>query len=124
MVGIEAPTQRHVIAAIMAASHLTGADPVKVERGEGISGNVPDEGRQLTRARAYAALALRAVFEGFDTFEIARLCGASKVGQYFDSLDHRMKRNALGWWDDEVFMAVIGAIEAVPAEEASGETAV
>lgn len=108
---VEAPRHEHVIAAIVAASKETGADAVLVQRGEGIRGNSPRVGRALVQARAYAALALRAVFEGFDQDEIVRQVGGR--GQFMASVDMRMRRKALPWWDDQAFMRVIAAIEDV-----------
>lgn len=70
-----------------------------------------------SRARAYAAFALRAIFEDGQPAKIAAMVGAVQHYQYFAGKDNDMKTGRLTWWNDAAFMRVIEATEAFIAME-------
>lgn len=106
------PTAMQIAAAIVAAAKETGANPEAVALGARGNRYHPD----ILRARAYAALALRACFEDFGKQSIARMVGASSWTTYIATLDEQMACGFLDWWDDKAFMRVVEAIERAPAQ--------
>jgi hypothetical protein len=102
------PTADQVAIAIIAACGETGADPEDVIGGRlGTGQNFP-----ISRARTYAALALRAIFPDNGNVAFGRMVGSRSPGSFVTLVDHQIKDGTLKWWDDAVFMRVVEAIEA------------
>lgn len=101
------PTADEVAAAIVAASAETGAKPEAVAAGAAGNRYHPE----VTRARAYAAFALRAVFEKCSAQSISKWCGSQSPAAHLSMLDIQLRAKALEWWDDKTFMRVISAVE-------------
>lgn len=91
--------------AIVAACKETGADPVAVASGE----RDGDCYYSVSRARAYAATAIRAVWQGCGNMAIARMFGASSPSCYFASLEARRSKG-LSWWSARALERVVTAI--------------
>lgn len=106
------PTADQVATAIVAACRETGADPITVA-----SGNSDDRRATvahkyaISRARVYAALAIRAVFEENGPAAIARWVGAGTPSCYVTNVDRDLKEARLKWWDEAAFKRVIAATE-------------
>lgn len=112
------PTADDVARAIVAASKETGADPIAVAKGENdnLRGRHVDGARPypISRARAYAAKALAAVFTACWRTRIAGMVGTRGLSRqsYFSALDQRIKDPAgPAWWDVAILGRVIEAIE-------------
>lgn len=106
------PTADHIAIAIIAACRETGADPEQVAMGAtNKAGRHGDH--SITHARAYAALALAAVFD-CGRPAIARMVGSRHPNAYMSGLDFARKRGDMRWWDDAAFMRVVTAVETIP----------
>lgn len=66
---------------------------------------------KVTKARTYAALALRCLFEDGRQDVIARLVGSTYPKSYINQIDKLLSENGLKWFNNDVFMAVIEAVE-------------
>lgn len=108
------PNADQVAVAIIAASREMGADPIDVAEGvKGCGARFP-----IARARAYAALAIRAIFPDNGSVALGRMVGSSSPKSYVTTLDGNLRDGRIKWWDDAVFMRVVAAIEAVSPEAA------
>lgn len=103
------PRPECVVAAIRAACEETGAGAQDVI--DGVT-DIKNKEYPVARARAYAALALRAVFEeSRSSHAIGRLVGSKSPLSYMATLDNRIKSDDLKWFDNAVFMRVIAKTE-------------
>lgn len=98
-----------VMAAITAACAETGAVPRHVARGD-VDSRL-DRTFAISRARTYAALALRAIFDDMSAPNISRMVGSKYPDGYLGQIDSRMKNNDLKWFDNDAFMRVVAATE-------------
>jgi hypothetical protein len=106
------PTADHIAIAIVAACKETGADPEHVAMGANTAGRKSNH--SIPRARAYAAIALRAVFEGAAAPMIARAVGYNKAATgALAQIDFQFRQGLMRWWDDAAFMRVVAALEAM-----------
>lgn len=104
------PRAECVVAAIKAACAETGAHHTAVFNGD--TDEKSDRSFPISRARAYAAMAIRAVFEEpRRTSDIGRLVGSRIPGQYLAQLDTRLRNGDLQWFDNAAFMRVVAATE-------------
>jgi hypothetical protein len=102
------PSADQVAAAIIAACRETGADPESVASGaKGAGSRFP-----ISRARAYAALAIRAVFPENGSVALGRMVGSNAPSSYVTQIDNQLRNGLLKWWDDKTFMRVVEALEA------------
>lgn len=112
------PSSYGVAAAIVAAAREMGVDPIAIASGETCRGG-PKGNYAVSRARAYAALAIRAVFPDNGNTALARWVGSSSPSSYICSIDHQLKHKLIKWWDDALFMRVIEATEAAQKRASS-----
>lgn len=105
------PNADNVALAIILAARETGADPLAVAAGDA-NPKVPGVFRAVTRARCYAALALRAEFPEANKSALARMVGASKAvaGAYFSSKDQQRKEGDLAWLKVGVIQIIHNAL--------------
>lgn len=103
------PTADQVAIAIIAASKETGASPQLVA--SRANDNRLDRTFAISRARTYAALAIRAIFPENSGASISRMVGSSYPEQHLQQIDSRMKNNDLKWFDNDAFMRVVDATE-------------
>lgn len=103
------PSAHQIAVAIVEASRITGADPIKVATGEPNKGNGD---YSLSRARTYAVLGMRAAFPGFTFLQVCRWCTASPASMQVT--DGQRRKGALRWWDESAFQRVIDAAKAAP----------
>ena len=107
------PSADQVAIAIITASREVGADPIDVVLGNGNAGCKEGGGTTqyaISRARAYAAFALRTVFTQCGAVAIGRMVGSRSPSGLLASLDAQMRNKSLRWWDDKVFMRVASSL--------------
>ena len=104
-----------VARAIVAACKETGADPVAVASGERNRAGTRWDFK-ISRARNYAAYALRETHKGCGTTAIARMVGAGSPSSYLAVLDHNIRNGKAPWWDAAAVKRVIAAIRAGDGE--------
>jgi hypothetical protein len=105
------PTADEVAVAIVAASRETGADPIRVASGDNLGGHGHVD---VSRARAYAAMTLRAKTKA-SSAAISRAIGSGSPGVYLSSLKRGVANKSLSWWSAEAFQRVLGAVAAFQA---------
>lgn len=104
------PSPQQVAVAVEVACRETGAKVEDVLSGKKARGA---QFAECARARVYAALALRCLYENCRQARIAELVGCIGATKTFiGQVDYRMRHHNLKWWDDAVFMRVVEAIEA------------
>lgn len=69
------------------------------------------QARQVYAARAYAALALRCLFDECKYKTIGNLVNAHEPQSFVSLIDYRLKNNMLDWWKNEAFIKVVEATE-------------
>jgi hypothetical protein len=101
------PSADTVALAIVAASRITGADPCAVARGEVSRGR---GGYEVTRARAYAALALRQFDNRIPPKVISKLVGtkASSAPCYLGTLEFQQRQGEMKWLDRSALARIVG----------------
>jgi hypothetical protein len=109
-----------VAAAIVAASRETGADPLRVASGQRDLVREP-MAHETSRARAYAALALREWFPTHQAMSIARVVGSQSPQVYLSVLQRR--KRTFKWWDEAAFWRVLGAVEQAERSHGGSEPA-
>lgn len=102
------PSADNVAAAILAACRETGADFERLCRGDA---DRDDKHFKISRARVYAALAIRAIFPENSAPGIARMVASGYPDTFLAQVDGRMKKNDLKWFDNDAFMRVVAATE-------------
>src|SRR5579859_3564693 len=115
------PTADHVAAAIVAAAREVAPDnwkhvAVAVASGERLSHNWPNGNLEVVRSRAYAAYALREFFQ-IGSSSVSRMVGASSVDAYLSTIDSRLRRGGMPWWNLKVLSIVKEAIRKQGAEQ-------
>lgn len=106
------PTADQVAAAIVAACRETGADPIAVASGEKDDTRAaPERKYAVSRARAYAALAIREIFKENGPVAIARWVGAGTPSCYMTNVDRDVREARLKWWDAAAYQRVVAATE-------------
>lgn len=106
------PTADQVAAAIVAACRETGADPIAVASGHRDEvRSAPDRKFAISRARAYAALAIREIFKENGPVAIARWVGSLSPACYVTNVDRDRKDGRYRWWDEAAFQRVVAATE-------------
>lgn len=109
------PTADTIAVAIIAAAKETGADPIDVAVGVLATAGIHSGKIAVSRARAYAALALRAVLDNVPSKSIATWVASGSPAVYIGSIDFQIRNKQLKWWDNNAFMRVVEAVEsAVP----------
>lgn len=105
------PTADEVARVIVSACSETLADPEAVLRGEasrgGRFGNVA-----ASRARAYAAYALRTLY-GCSNAAIGAMVGAKSAPNFVSSIEFQRRQGYVKWWSDEALARVIAAVKPV-----------
>ncbi len=76
----------------------------------------------IAKARAYAAMALRARFKASASY-VDRVVGSRSVGVYCSQLSQDISKGRKGWWNDAVFDHVSKAVEAARVFRATPEPA-
>lgn len=97
-----------VARAIVAACSETGGNPELVAMGVTRETQGNDT---VAHARSYAALALIKVLPDLNRAVAARAVGA-KCSNYIRQLEHRMRNQALGWFDGESLQRVVASTRA------------
>ncbi len=109
---VPAPTDEIRIA-IEAGALVTGADPEDIMSGK--KGSRAEFDRPISTARAYAALALRAMYPDNNTSAYGPWVKAE--AGYMSNLDHSIKHDRVSWWNSDKFISVIEAIERFQEEK-------
>lgn len=116
------PSDAEFQAAVRIACIITGADPQHVIENHHSGPSKSPEQLAISRARVYAAFALRALFEGADRGKLAAMFNIPNPRSFFHSKDKSMSHGELvGWWSDAAFMRVIEGVEAFQAMTAAEE---
>lgn len=111
----ELPSRGVVEHAVKLACMITSANAADVLRGVNPQPR-SGEGKQqyyqsITRARHYAAFALRAIYEEANWAKMATMLGARTPTQYYAIKDTAFRDGWVKWWDDKAFMRVIEETE-------------
>lgn len=112
MTGTHHDIPRQIVrAAVEAACKETGARPEDVLAFKTDAPGQPQyKQHPISRARAYAVVALRAHCEGVSQHTICFACGARDTW-LLKALDTRRNDGLLQWWSDDVFMRVVQAVD-------------
>lgn len=103
--------------AVEAACVETGASvnavfAYKTWRAAGFRGGADAGWLVVSRARVYAALALRAIYEDTPHPAIAETVNAQNPRLWFHNVDNQIKSEKMLWFKNDAFMRVIEFIEA------------
>lgn len=109
------PSAYQVAVAIVAAARELKVSPEDIALGVSTMGGRGDN--SLPRARAYAALALRAVCPNNGSTAIARWVGSKTPGGYLGLLDSQRRNGTMRWWDEGIFKRVVMRLQTTPREE-------
>lgn len=104
----EYPTAHQVAVAIVAAARALDTDPIAVALGDGKMGGRHAD-HSASRARAYAAFALRQVVSCGPT-SIGRMVGARNGVNFVQNFEWRLRTGNLPWWDNAVASTVLNAL--------------
>jgi hypothetical protein len=110
---VNLPTAYQIAVAIVAAARECGVDP------EGVANGLHGPNfKETSRARGYAAIAIRTVFPDAKLTAIARWVGAGSPRVYVTILDRDRRDNRLRWWDDGVLERVTAVLRTARPEPA------
>lgn len=101
------PTADQVAVIIVEAARMTGANPQDVIQGVQSFGGHPE----IPRARAYAALVIRALFPDNGSVGLGRMVGASHPKSFVSSFDYALRKGGVPWWSDADFMSLVDVCE-------------
>jgi hypothetical protein len=109
------PTADQAAAAIVAACRETGADPIKCLQGvsfDHVIGRNNPARYCYSRARIYAAMAIRQLFN-CGAVAVGRIVGSRSSGCLLSNIDFQMRNDKMRWYDgaakDRVVAAVLAA---------------
>ena len=102
------PTAEDVAVVIVAASRETGANPLRVASHQ-MDADCSPKAYETSRARAYAAWALKSRFPDASATAISRMVGSNTPKVYLSQLAQNRPR--LSWWSKEASLRVKGAID-------------
>jgi hypothetical protein len=105
----EFPTAHEVAVAIVAASRETGACPLRVASGQR-DAMIEPMAYETSRARAYAAMALKALTTAGPT-AIGRMVGTLQPDVYLSGLAKRIATKKHAWWSEVALARVCAAVE-------------
>lgn len=109
------PTANEVAKVIVAAARETGADPISVARGASKMGRAREEWFTISRARAYAGVAIEQRFPELSRPKIAALIGVGPGASresYFPALEQRRSHGILKWWNPDALARIVAALGA------------
>lgn len=107
------PTADLVARAIVAAAKETGANPEEVAMGVTVRGGRNGD-YEISRARAYAAMAIKAQFPDCHNASIARMVGAKWPTSYIGGIEFQQRNGNMKWWNAAALKRVIDAIKPRP----------
>ena len=106
----DVPTPYVIDIALWAAARIVGAEVSEV--GDTTKKyNRSYQSTLIAHARAYAALALRAVYPDWHRVALCRAVGWGPLATAIYSFDARLRNGECPWWRDDYFMRVIEVIE-------------
>lgn len=126
--GAQWPSADEVAVAVVTAVRLAAAGPLDsaqvLRRCEAlVSGEVIRKDIALihgvSRARAYAALALADLFPGVGPIAVSRMCGSTTPSAHLGTMRHRIHHSTAPWYDPAMLALVRAAVQ-VQAEETAG----
>jgi hypothetical protein len=101
------PNADQVAAILFEAASEMGTSPYAIASGK--SGNWGHW--EIPRARAYAALVMRALFPENGSMTYGRLCGSRSPKSWLTKIDNDLRNGKLQWWSDQTFMKILNAAE-------------